>query len=320
FIFLSTCLTVLSIPHTALVADIAVDPDKRNKIFAIKMILGNMGLLLAISLPLLLSQEKQGLSDFYSLSFILAITIITSGLFSFFSSKGFDTNTHKNPSNQLISLLLKQVIANRAFLLFILAYFIAYIGVAINSSLALYYYQYKLGLRNQEIGLILIIFILSWLLASLLWLSLSNRFHKQKLAFLGIFLLGVLTSISYPFFPEKQLFYPLFMAVIGGFLVGSIFLFDSILADLEEADRLKTGTEKDGIYFSLAKFSMKASRSFAVALSGFLLSLIHFLPKQAQNPETNFQLGLLFGPFVGFFFILSSILFLKIPLKKNGVI
>ena len=60
---------------------------------------------------------------------------------------------------------------------------------------------------------------------------------------------------------------------------------------------------------------MKASRSLAVAITGVLLGLIHFVPNIAQSIETNFMLGIFFGPLVGSFFVLSAIIFAFLPQK-----
>ncbi|MEM7184646.1 MAG: MFS transporter [Spirochaetota bacterium] len=269
-------------------------------------------------MPAMISGSEKGFSDFSTLSILLAIFIAVTGLISFRYSRGLDKSyTPSIDAAPSLLTILSQIVKNKVFVIFFIAYFVAYAGVAINSTLALYYYEYKLGLNNKQVAAILLVFIVFWLASAFIWLRLSQKIGKKKSAFSGVFFLGLLTSVSYPFFPPESLVFPMIMSVIGGFLVGSIFLFDSLLADLADEDSQRSGVEKEGAYFGFAKFAMKSSRSIAVGISGILLGVIHFSPNTEQSVSTKFQLGLLFGPVVGFFFILSALVFLFMPWQEK---
>merc|ERR1712178_609623 len=113
-------------------------------------------------------------------------------------------------------------------------------------------------------------------------------------------------GITYPFFPPGEVKYPLFMSVLGGFLVGAIVLLDSLVADIVDYDELKSGEHREGLYFGFWKMAIKASRGVSMAFTGTLLAAIGFQANQVQAPEVSERIAYLFGPGVGSFFLLGK--------------
>ena len=155
----------------------------------------------------------------------------------------------------------------------------------------------------------LIIFILVWSASAVLWVKIADRFGKDLPATLGIVGLGLMTAFAYPLFPAGQLAGPIAAAVLGGFFTGCILLFDSYVADAADIDRAQTGESREGLYFGVWKFGIKASRGVAVVLSGFLLAAIGYEAGQLPSETVKFRIALLFGPVVGSIFVLSGLTF-----------
>jgi len=86
-------------------------------------------------------------------------------------------------------------------------------------------------------------------------------------------------------------------------------LFDSYVADAADIDTAASGENRDGLYFGLWKFGIKASRGVAVALSGLLLWLIGYQAGVVPNAEVKVRIAILFGPVVGSIFVLSGVVF-----------
>jgi GPH family glycoside/pentoside/hexuronide:cation symporter len=110
---------------------------------------------------------------------------------------------------------------------------------------------------------------------------------------------------------------PLIIAVVGGFLVGSIVLLESLVADTVDYDELKTGQKREGLYFGFWKMSIKISRAIAIAVAGNLLDAIGYVPNVEQLPQVSRRLALIFGPGVGAFMIAGAVVFLFMPLTKE---
>jgi GPH family glycoside/pentoside/hexuronide:cation symporter len=122
----------------------------------------------------------------------------------------------------------------------------------------------------------------------------------------------------YPFLPPLRVGHVLAVAVVGGFLVGSIVLLESLVADTVDFDELVTGRKREGVYFGFWKMSAKIARACAIVLAGNLLHVIGYAPNEAQLPAVSGKLALIFGPGVGFYVVAGAAIFLFMPLTNEN--
>ncbi len=309
YLLLNTALTVLAVPYNAMVGDLTQDRDERSVLFAFRFAFGNIGGILAAGIPgVFLVRTADGAlagDGMSSVAAILAAVVLLSALLTW-----QQTRSHSAPPEAQAPDSLRQAFrtirTNQAFLVLIVAYFVANAGIALNSTLARYYYLYRLRLTESEVGLLLMTFMLILTLSLVLWVKLSERFGKLTPLRWGAGLLGLGTCIVYPLLPAESFGTTLFFAggVLGG-LVGSVVLLDSMLTDVINLDHLRSGRYRGGIYFGLWRFAAKVSRGIAFFGTGALLGAIGFEANQEQSPETLQWLGLLFGPGVGGFLLIA---------------
>lgn len=322
YILLNTAMTVLAVPHSALAGELTFDRHIRIELFAYRLFSGNIGLILGAGLPgFFLSRYAKENDAYFAAGIAIAIVIICSTILTFIATAGRDKSSDDSSSDTVslttIFQSTRNLLTNKVFLPLLGAYAVAYIGVSINSAIALYYYEYRLKLEQASTDLILVVFIIVWSLSLVGWILISRKYGKKWPGFAGVFLLGVATCVTYPFFPEKEWIYPMIMAVGGGLLVGSIVLLDSLVADIVDYDELKSGKHREGLFFGFWKLAIKVSRAVSLGLSGLLLSVIGFVPNQEQTQEVSDRLGLLFGPGVGSFFLIGSLIFLFMPMTDD---
>jgi Na+/melibiose symporter-like transporter len=109
------------------------------------------------------------------------------------------------------------------------------------------------------------------------------------------------------------------MAVLGGTLLGSVFLLEVMVTDAVDFGSVTTGSADYGSYFGIWKLGTKIARAIAIGLSGVLLGAIGFVPGTQSSSETLQRLALLFGPGVGLFFIAGAVLVLFYPLRSRKI-
>ncbi|MCS6985519.1 MAG: MFS transporter [Leptospiraceae bacterium] len=313
YLALNTALTVLSVPHAALSGELAFNPQERVGVFVLRFTFGNLGLFVALLALTMLEVQNA--------SRLVSTIVFFTALISFFAVRKVPSYPIKTKIGLRKSMVdffssLKVLWKNGYFRPLVLAYTIAYTGIAINSATGRYYYEYFLGFNRQETGVVLIVFLLVWTLSLVLWSTLARRLDKKTLGFWGVFLLGIMTTFGYPLFPAGKMLWPILAAVVGGLLVGSIVLLDSLVADIVDYDELKTREHREGLYFGLWKMAVKLSRALGLFLSGLALSAIGVDQKRDLSAASG-HLGLLFGPGVGLFFILGAIVFLFMPLTAK---
>ncbi|MCC5813371.1 MAG: MFS transporter, partial [Leptospira sp.] len=331
YLLVNTAMTVLSVPHLALGGELSSHPKDRTEIFGWRLLFSNFGILFGMILPAIILQS---LGDEASKESILhARTISAWGIGALVLVSGWATFqitgsskiplrkhlTHKESmSPSLLFRSFGQVLRNKIFLPLFIAFVVATFGRTFNTAIALFYYKFRLGLSESQVVIgILFPFFVIIILSIPLWLFLSNRYGKKMPAFAGIFLLGLVTMIAYPLYPYGNAYFPLITAVFGGICAGSIFLLDSLVADIVDYDELLTGEMKEGLYFGFWKMGTKFAQAIGLAVSGVMLDLIGLVQgATTQTEEVGFRLAMVFGPVVGAFFILGAIVFLWMPLTE----
>lgn len=194
------------------------------------------------------------------------------------------------------------------------AYLVANMGLTFNSSLALYFYRLRLKLSEEDIRTVLLLFLVVFTISIPAWIYLVKFVSKRKALMSGVLALGVTTAIVYPFLPAGNLMWTLiFASTIGGFLVGSAVLLESLLTDIVKAEEQRTGRDELGLYFGVWKMVGKISRGLALAVTGQILAWAH-----VSSPGASyFRLSLAFGPLVGGFFILAVVILWKLSNERS---
>lgn len=309
YILLNTALTVTAVPHAALAAELTDSPGERTVLFGFRLFWGNIGLLAGTLLPGYFLSKGRAIEAYADAALWLAVLVVAGGLITFFTTREPRNRERRRPGS------IAEFVAvptNPVFRPLLLAFMTAYAGVAINSALALFYYEDRLAFEPEQTNIVLGTFLVVWTSSIPLWVILSRRFGKRRPAFYGLLLLGLMTTFTYPFFPEGVLWPPLVAAVAGGIFVGSIILFDSIITDIVDYDEWKSGIQKEGLFFGYAKMGVKLSRAMALLLTGLLLEWI------GQGEERNtVALSWLFGPGVGLFFLVGAGIFLLYPMSDR---
>jgi Na+/melibiose symporter-like transporter len=101
------------------------------------------------------------------------------------------------------------------------------------------------------------------------------------------------------------------MAIGGGIFLGATGLLESLLVDVAEVSGVAENAM--GQVFGFWKFVAKAARAAAIAIGGYLLSVIGYTPSSANvSPEVAQKISWLFGPVVGVFFVLAALVILYV--------
>jgi len=301
-LLLNTGITLVTVPHAAISAELTRDPKGRTRVYAVRLLFANLGLIIGLIVPALGMREAGSALAIASFSLVAVFVCVIS----------LKPNRNEPlPAAALRNLQsdLRAAVKNRYFVWLFIAGFLAYIGVAVNSTIARYYYDHFLRVDEKALAVVLIIFILVWSLSAVLWVVIADRFGKDLPATLGVVALGLMTIFSYPMFPEKDITGPIVAAILGGFFTGSILLFDSFVADAADLDHARTGENREGFYFGLWKFGIKASRGVAVVAAGVLLTAIGYEAGTPPADQVRFRIALIFGPLVGTIFVLSGVVY-----------
>jgi Na+/melibiose symporter-like transporter len=304
-IILNSAMTMVSIPHLALGQDLASSKAERTTLYAWRTLMTLLGLLVGIVTPVVF--VALGFDATKQQASVVKVVALISVLTAVMTVISVWTSQVRNTAKQFDSAPSTPLQIARPIKILMAAFFVATLGQGLNSTWALYFYRYRLQLSEKDLGLVLIVFIVSLCATLPLWVKLAKTFGKTKLVAFGTFGLGLATAAVYPFLPPTDLAGPMVMAVVGGILLGSTGLLESLLVDVAEVSKISDAAM--GQVFGFWKFVAKAARAAAIAIGGYLLKAIGYIaPANDISPEVSQNIGLLFGPVVGFFFCAAAIM------------
>lgn len=331
FLLFNTATTLLGVPHLALGGSLSTDPDERTELYGWRLIFGTVGLLLGVTAPLLASgtdllsgaaQTDAGSRGGGSL-LVAGVGLLFTALSiaAVWSRCRGGRDEASGPSLRQVRQGWRRVLQNPVFRPLLLSFFLVSLGRAMNGMLALPYYKFSLQLPEAAVQQwVLGLFAICIAGSVVGWLALSRRYGKKWPGFAGMVVLGVLTVVAYPLFPPGVLTGPLVAAVVGGFAVGAIILFESMLADVAEADQVASGESAAGLFFGFWRLGQKLATSAGVLLMSFILEWIGYQEgTDRQSPAVQRGLAWLFGPGVGVFFLAGAFIFARTPLPAATV-
>jgi len=111
--------------------------------------------------------------------------------------------------------------------------------------------------------------------------------------------------------------------VQGGCTVQANVAFGSMVADIVDEHEYETGKRQEGAYFAASSFSAKATSGIGNIIAGFALDIINW-PRGAHvktaadvPPETLVDLGLVYGPIVAAFGLVSIWCYTRYDLTRE---
>jgi GPH family glycoside/pentoside/hexuronide:cation symporter len=316
YVLVNTGMTLLDLPQSSLSAELSHRADERNKLLASRMGFGILGLAVGSALPGIYLATAGGgagdaaLADSRRVSaWVLAALVLVTGSVTAFFLRARERATTPETRPELPSLAeVKALFGDRAFVQILIAGVIAAVGRTINAALALMYYRFVLELSEAQVTqAIFPVFTLSIVLSIPLWIALSKRYGKRLPAYISVGGLGVMGIIAYPILPAGLIWPPLIVSTIGGVLCGAVFLVDSMITDLIDADEGATGKRKESLYFAVWKSGLKLARAIAFVAIGLSLNVLGLdLSRESVSEPMQWGIVLLFGIVVGLCFLVGA--------------
>ena len=278
-----TCYTVVSIPYTALSANMTRDSGERGALAGVRMIFATLGGLFTVFLTLPLAIQLGGGDlklGFFWVSLLYAV--VASGIFlvTFLSTK--ERKDLEKPVHVGAGDMWRLIKRNRPLLILIGAIVVGATGNAIFGKALIYYVKYVAGLE-LSITTALISLTAAVSLSVPVWMLISRKLSKR-----GVWLSGAALSLSMQatlfFFPPSTV--PTFMAllIVMGFGNGAFAVtFWSMLPDTVEYGEWRSGIRDEGFVFGINQLALKAASGLGIGVLGFALEAVGYVANEVQT-------------------------------------
>ncbi|MCU0844913.1 MAG: MFS transporter [Spirochaetes bacterium] len=318
FTLFCVLMTILSIPYTALTADLTGDSHERSVLTAYRMFFSIAGTLVgaAATMPLVSALGGGPVQGFRAVGILYAAVMAITILVTFFAVRERTVRPAKDTDAGALMRDLRAVIENRPFIILTLGVMMHQVALNTMSGVVVYFFKYNLGAENL-IPIAFVVLMSGSALSIPFYLRVSRRRGKKFAYNLGM---GIMASLSAPifFFAEMSPALTIALFWLVGFGLGTVYLSPwAMVPDTVEYAQWKTGRRQEGMLYGFFFFSFKLSVAFPGLIVGTVLSLSGYTPAGPQGPEALFGIKALltFIPFV--FVIAGMVLIARFPITTE---
>ncbi|HPT77580.1 MAG TPA: MFS transporter [Candidatus Atribacteria bacterium] len=313
---IKTAMTIYSVPHTALGAELSDDYNERSSIQGIKTIFFILGLFGATVMGMFLffnpmpeyPQGQLNPAAYRNMGLTSSVIALVFGLVCFFSTKKYiqylpmpdDKGGSDHEKKGSILNDVKQAFSNADYRLVVTGYLLTNIASALISSIGMHVFTYTFQFNNTAIAVIFGVLFGMCVLSQLVWVKISTMLDKKRTVVSGLSasLLGALYFLVLVFFRDAvtgKVLYFIPFAALSGFGMGGLFSLPlSMIADTIDVEELSTGFRNEGVFYGCMTLCYKLSQAVAIFLLGILLDLVGFDAEAVSQPRaTLMTLGLI---------------------------
>ena len=337
-------MTLYHVPHLALGAELTENFHERTKIVAFRQFFGTFGNASAVVIGLgYFFADSQGgrlsLENYMPYAITLGLLMIITIWYSAYGTQKeiqhLSVPTEKPPMSIWKRLVheAREAFTNRSFTWLFFGVLIVFVMSGVNNALDLYMFQYFWELTGVQM-LWVQLSLMVGLMCGVFFTTTLHRYTDKKFGvILGTGSWAVVQVIPVVlrltgYFPENG--DPLLVSALitlkflqGVLLQQSLVSFGSMMADVTDEHEYQSGIRQEGIFFGAIAFSAKATSGFGSFIGGIGLDVIEWPTgpgiRTAADipPETLVSLGLLYGPIVAAFAIISLWCFSHYKLTKE---
>jgi Na+/melibiose symporter-like transporter len=325
-------MTLYHVPHLALGAEMTENYQERTRIVAFRQFFGTSGGAMAsiVGLGYFFSDANGGrlaVENYSPYAMTLGVLMVVTIWWSAWGTQKeiphLSTPPDKPPMNPLrqMGLDAREAFGNVSFRWLFFGVLIVFIMAGVNGALDLYMLQYFWELTGFQMLYLQIASVIGLLLGVFFAAPLHHYTSKRFGVLLGTGAWAVFQVIPVvcrllDWFPDNGtggLVYTLIgVKFVQGLILQQAFIsFGSMMADITDEHEYETGDRQEGIFFGAISFSSKATSGFGNFIGGIGLDIISW-PRGADietaadiPPDTLVNLGLMYGPVVAAFAVVS---------------
>jgi len=331
--------SLMVIPFSAWVGELSSDYHERTRVATYSAVMTNLGLLLALVFPALLSalpfllKSSPALAAVFPVGlrdgafiadprvrlgamglvvFVLLVPALLIGPRSVEEPPApAKEKVQLNPF-QALKFLLSEVLLLRV----LASNFSVRLGQSIRTALFVFVIAFVMRRPEWAPGLFLLQYLFG-VVAGPIWLIIGRRIGKHRAAVAGELIQAVI-NLSLLGLAPGRVELLLVLTVAQGLAQGSgNLMLRAIVADVADHHRLKTGVDRTGLFFSVFSLSDKSAMAAAIGIALPLVAVFGFSPKGVNTPAALQGLLYVFALGPAFAHVLSAVLIAGFPINEH---
>ena len=316
FMFFGTLWTITNVPYYALSAELTKDYDERSSLTAYRMVMAVPAYILGAALtPLIANSFSNKQTGYHIVGIIYGIlgAIVLWVAVAGIREKSFSpVNSRKSVG---LSKELFSVLANRPFVLLLIAFSISNLAFTLTRTFIAYFLTYQMQMESQVPG-VMFLMLASVVAALFPWKMISDKWNKGSAYALGLAIGAIAIGLCF-FLPNHSTWMIYGLTIIAGIGFATTWVFPwAMLPDVVDYDHAHTGIYRCGIYFGIWGLTTKISEALGLAISGWVLQLSGYIPNVAQSPSSLMGIRVFFGPVPAALFLVSIPFLIWYPITR----
>ena len=307
--------TAVQIPFLAWSGEISGQYHQRTRIATYQTVIGAAALFLTLVLPTIADQIRPG-DGKLQMALMGGLVVVTILPTLFLTLTTFPEEAPPQlPERFSVRQSLRAVFANPLLLRVLASDFAVTLGQSVRAALIVFFVSFYMNRPEWAAGLFLFQFVFG-ILAGPIWLRIGLKFGKHRTAVAGE-LVQVAVNLGLLLVTPDRFGLLLALTLAQGLAQGSgNLMLRAIVADIADKERLDTGEERTGLYFSVFTLAGKLAGAAAIGIALPLVAWFGFDPKQANSPAALTGLLYVFalGPAIAHAF--SAALVARFPLDE----
>lgn len=307
----------MQIPFLAWSGEISGQYHQRTRVATYQTVVGATALFITLVLPAIADQLRPG-DGRLQLTLMGALVLVTTLPALVLTLTAFpETVPDHEPERFSLRQSLHAVFANRLLLRVLASDFAVTLAQSIRSALIVFFVTFYMGRPDWAAGLFLFQFVFG-ILAGPIWLRIGLKLGKHRTAVAGE-AVQVTINLGLLLVTPDRFDLLLALTLAQGLAQGSgNLMLRAIVADVADMQRLETGEERTGLYYSVFSLAGKAAGAVAIGITLPLLGWLGFNPQGGNAAATLDSLLLLFALGPALAHGLSAVLIAGFPLDERA--
>ncbi|WP_307346377.1 MFS transporter [Caulobacter ginsengisoli] len=288
-VYIGYSITVLS--HTSWASTLSADYHQRSRVYAFWQTGNVVGMILILAMPVLLGILKvPGREDGYVgqqglFIVIMAPLMIALALWRVEEPKVVhDASAPRTQVMDYFKMLSRPTVRR-----VLIADLLMGLAPGVAGTLFFFYFIRVKGFDRIEAAGLLLIYFLAAIVGAVLWTRLAKRSGKASSLRISCVIYAAVQFLVV-FLPAGNFLMAVPFLVLAGLPYSAAsFLLRSMMADINDEERLNTGKDRTGMLFSILTGTQKVGS----ALAGSSFILLSYLGLNAENPAASTAFGLL---------------------------
>ena len=338
-------MTLYYVPHVSLGAELSEDFNERTEVVAYRYFFSYVGGILTyiIGFVVYFPDTQFNVEAYAPFGLTLSLLMMASILITALGTKRRIPHLPASRINrESVSILrvlhktlleIRSALTNRSFRWLFAGVLIVFAMVGVDNALNLHMNTYFWELQGGGNLFFFAATPVGALIGTALASPLTRWFDKKPSVIIGTLCWALCQVIPVVlrllgWFPENGTSELLYSLIVIKFIQGlgvvqALIAFNSMVADVVDEHELITGLRQEGIFFSSVSFSNKMTSGIGTVAAGFALALIDWPTGAAVQtaadiaPETIAWLGLIYGPIVSGFALVSAYCYSKHGLNRQ---